>query len=59
MNRDTKQLFGDLLETNKMRKKRLKVTDENPEVERDNDNIDRLKPKIKPIAKGNILVCIM
>jgi hypothetical protein len=58
MNRDTKQLFGDLLETNKIRKKRLKSTDGSHavKVERVNDNVDRLKLKIKPIAKGNIYV---
>ncbi|XP_025409790.1 mitochondrial genome maintenance exonuclease 1-like [Sipha flava] len=55
MNRDTKQLFGDLLETNKIRKKRLKSTDGSHavKVERVNDNVDRLKLKIKPIAKDS------
>lgn len=56
MNRDTKQMFGNLLETNKIRKKRLKSIIENREndVKRNNDYLDRCTSKIKPIEKGNI-----
>lgn len=54
MNSDTKKLFGDLIETNKVRKKRLKIVDQSRdgEMEKEKKYLDRLKSKIKPLTKG-------
>lgn len=56
MNQDAKQLFGDLVETNKVRKKRLKIAKKSrdDEWEKENKYLSRLKSEIKPAttAKG-------
>jgi len=54
MNKDTKQLFGDLLETNKTRKHRLKLADKivGDEKEKENNYLNRLKSQIKPTMEG-------
>lgn len=54
MNTDTKQLFGNLLETNKLRKTRLKIVDKGrvDEMKKENKCLDELKSKIKPLIKG-------
>ena len=54
MNKDTKQLFGDLLETNKMRKHRLKLADRivGDEKEKENNYLKLLKSKITPTTEG-------
>jgi hypothetical protein len=54
MNKDTKQLFGDLLETNKTRKHRMKLAEKivGDEKEKENNYLNRLKSKIKPTAEG-------
>lgn len=54
MNKDNKKLFGDLLETNKIRKKRLKIEDQslNDKNMNENNYLNQLKSKIKPISKG-------
>lgn len=54
MNSDTKKLFGDLLETNKVKKKRLKIIDQsrNGVKEKENKYLDELKSKIKSMTKG-------
>jgi len=54
MNKDTKQLFGDLLETNKTRKQRLKISDEiaGDKKEKENNYLNRLKSQIKPTMEG-------
>jgi len=53
MNKDTKQLFGNLLETNKTRKHRLKLADKiaSDEKEKENNYLNRLKSQIKPTTK--------
>lgn len=56
MNRDTKVLFGDLLETNKTRKKRLELVEKRriEKEEKENNYLGQLKSKIKSeITKGN------
>jgi len=62
MNKDTKQLFGDLLETNKVRKKRLSLVNKNRDenTEKQNNYLGQLKSKIKPakIMKGKYLFII-
>jgi len=52
MNQDAKQLFGDLVETNKVRKKRLKIAEKSrdDESEKENNYLSRLKSEIKPAA---------
>lgn len=61
MNKDTKLLFGDLLETNKTRKHRLKLADKivGNEKEKEN-NLNRLKSHIKPTMEGtrNLLAAV-
>lgn len=54
MNRDTKQLFGDLLETSTTRKHRLKLAEKivGDEKEKENNYLNRLKSKIKPTTEG-------
>ncbi|XP_060835698.1 mitochondrial genome maintenance exonuclease 1-like [Rhopalosiphum padi] len=56
MNKDTKQLFGDLLETNKTRKHRMKLAEKivGDEKEKENNYLNRLKSKIKPTAEDSI-----
>ncbi|XP_022181381.1 mitochondrial genome maintenance exonuclease 1-like [Myzus persicae] len=56
MNKDTKQLFGDLLETNKTRKHRLKLADKivGDEKEKENNYLNRLKSQIKPTLEDGI-----
>jgi len=58
MNKDTKQLFGDLLETNKVRKKRLSFVEKSrdEEMEKGNNYFNQLKSKIEPtITKGRCI----
>lgn len=54
MNSDTKKLFGDLVETNKVRKKRFKIINRSRdgEMEKENKYLDEIKSKIKPMTKG-------
>lgn len=54
MNRDTKQLFGDLLETNKTKKQRLKLADKitGDEKGKENNYLNRLKSQITPTMEG-------
>lgn len=56
MNKDTKQLFGDLLETNKVRKKRLSLIEKSRDEEKGNNYLNPLKSKIEPtITKGRCI----
>lgn len=59
MNIDSKHMFGELLETNKTRKKRLSLVDENRDKvkRKKNGHLDRPKSKIKAKANGKILFC--
>lgn len=56
MNMDTKKIFGELLETNKIRKKRLSLVDKNRNGAKhiEDFHLDRLKSKIKTTTKGKI-----
>jgi len=62
MNKDTKLLFGDLLETNKTRKHRLKLADKivGDEKEKENNYLNQLKSQIKPAMEGtkSLLVAV-
>jgi len=58
MNKDTKQLFGDLLETNKVRKKRLSLIEKSKDEEKKEGNnyLNQLKSKIEStITKGRCI----
>lgn len=52
MNTDTKQLFGNLLETNAMRKKRLKLTNKSLDDKKGKESNNQLKSKIIVPTEG-------
>lgn len=55
MNKDNKQLFGDLVETNKMRKKRLEHAQKNRDDNMEKENNYQLdRSEIKPTTTKGI-----
>lgn len=49
MNTETKKLFGNLLETKDVKKKRLKLVQNDDEKKKHNNCVDRSNSKIKPV----------